>query len=39
MRNKYRNRLEMDKTGETPFDLNWATCKLLWKSFADKHQP
>jgi len=22
MRNKYRNRLDMDKTGETPYDLN-----------------
>ena len=32
MRNKYRNRLHMKNTGETPCNLNWATCKLLYKN-------
>jgi len=32
MQNKYRNRLDMITTGQTPCDLNWATCKLPWKS-------
>jgi len=22
----------MNKTDETPYDLNWQTCNLLWKS-------
>jgi len=30
--NKYRNRLDVNKTGETPHDINWSTCNLVWKS-------
>jgi len=30
--NKYRNRLHVNKTGKTPYNLNWPTCNLLWKS-------
>jgi len=29
MRNKYRNRLDMNKTGGMPYDLSWPTCNLL----------
>jgi len=32
MRDKYRNRLDMTKTGQTPYDLSWPTCNLIWKS-------
>ena len=31
-RNKHHNRLDMNKTGETPYDLSRPTCNLLWKS-------
>jgi len=31
MLNIYRNGLHVNKNGETPYNLNWPTCNLLWK--------
>ena len=28
----HRNHLHVNKTGETPYNFNWPTCNLLWKS-------
>ena len=38
MRNKYRNRLDMDKTGRHAIRLKLTSLHLLFASLAEKHQ-
>jgi len=34
-RNEHHNRLGMNNTGKTPYDLRWPTCDLLWKNLRE----